>query len=81
VKVSILGCVVNGPGEAAEADWHRRPARQRRHLKRGEIVRHVLKARWSTPSSRDRPVGGKEQAKGTLKRECRPRAREVPLLN
>src|SRR5438309_1535016 len=43
IKISVLGCVVNGPGEAREADLGI-AAGQRKGMifKRGEIVRHVL---------------------------------------
>jgi (E)-4-hydroxy-3-methylbut-2-enyl-diphosphate synthase len=42
VKVSILGCVVNGPGEAREADLGIAAGRGKGVIfKRGEIVRHV----------------------------------------
>src|SRR6266536_2460229 len=43
VKVSILGCVVNGPGEAREADLGIAAGRGKGVIfKRGEIIRHVL---------------------------------------
>jgi (E)-4-hydroxy-3-methylbut-2-enyl-diphosphate synthase len=43
VKVSILGCVVNGPGEAREADLGIAAGKGKGVIfKRGEIVRHVL---------------------------------------
>ncbi len=42
VKVSILGCVVNGPGEAREADLGIAAGRGKGVIfKRGEIIRHV----------------------------------------
>ncbi|HJT79240.1 MAG TPA: flavodoxin-dependent (E)-4-hydroxy-3-methylbut-2-enyl-diphosphate synthase [Gemmataceae bacterium] len=42
VKVSVLGCVVNGPGEAREADLGIAAGRGKGVIfKRGEIVRHV----------------------------------------
>jgi (E)-4-hydroxy-3-methylbut-2-enyl-diphosphate synthase len=42
VKVSILGCVVNGPGEAREADLGIAAGKGKGVIfKRGEIVRHV----------------------------------------
>ncbi len=43
VKVSILGCIVNGPGEAREADLGIAAGKGKGVIfKRGEIVRHVL---------------------------------------
>jgi (E)-4-hydroxy-3-methylbut-2-enyl-diphosphate synthase len=45
VKVSVLGCVVNGPGEAREADIGIAAGNGKGVIfKRGEIVRHVLEA-------------------------------------
>jgi (E)-4-hydroxy-3-methylbut-2-enyl-diphosphate synthase len=45
VKVSVLGCVVNGPGEAREADIGIAAGNGKGVIfKRGQIVRHVLEA-------------------------------------
>ena len=45
IKISILGCVVNGPGEAKEADLGIAAGKGKGVIfKRGEIVRHVLEA-------------------------------------
>jgi (E)-4-hydroxy-3-methylbut-2-enyl-diphosphate synthase len=45
VKVSVLGCVVNGPGEAREADIGIAAGNGKGVIFRnGEIVRHVLEA-------------------------------------
>ncbi len=42
IKVSVLGCVVNGPGEAREADLGIAAGKGKGVIfKRGEIVRHV----------------------------------------
>src|SRR5919201_5528484 len=42
VKVSVLGCVVNGPGEAREADLGIAAGKGKGVIfKRGEIIRHV----------------------------------------
>jgi len=42
VKVSVLGCIVNGPGEAREADLGIAAGKGKGVIfKRGEIVRHV----------------------------------------
>src|SRR3954452_1741923 len=43
IKVSVLGCVVNGPGEAKEADLGIAAGKGKGVIfKRGEIIRHVL---------------------------------------
>src|SRR5437868_4426772 len=43
IKVSVLGCVVNGPGEAREADLGIAAGKGKGVIfKRGEIIRHVL---------------------------------------
>src|SRR6184192_474690 len=43
VKVSVLGCIVNGPGEAREADLGIAAGKGKGVIfKRGEIIRHVL---------------------------------------
>src|SRR5213595_2374573 len=45
IKISVLGCVVNGPGEAREADLGIAAGKGKGVIfKRGEIVRHVLEA-------------------------------------
>ncbi len=45
VKISVLGCVVNGPGEAREADLGIAAGRGKGVIfKRGQIVRHVLES-------------------------------------
>src|SRR5204863_6248683 len=42
IKVSVLGCVVNGPGEAKEADLGIAAGKGKGVIfKRGEIIRHV----------------------------------------
>jgi (E)-4-hydroxy-3-methylbut-2-enyl-diphosphate synthase len=42
VKVSVLGCIVNGPGEAREADLGIAAGKGKGVIfKRGEIIRHV----------------------------------------
>src|SRR5262249_43461773 len=45
VKVSVLGCVVNGPGEAREADIGIAAGKGKGVIfKRGEIIRHALES-------------------------------------
>lgn len=69
IKISVLGCIVNGPGEAREADVGIAAGKGKGVIfRRGEIVRHVLEAemvdalmeevdRWES----------EEREKGTLK--------------
>lgn len=87
VKVSVLGCVVNGPGEAKEADLGIAAGRGKGMIfKRGEMLRTVTEAemvdalieeidRWEA----------EEAAAGRLKAEqCdleRQRRRSLPLAN
>ena len=71
VKVSILGCIVNGPGEAREADLGIAAGKGKGVIfKRGEIIRHVQESemvdalieeidKWEV----------EERANGTLKEE------------
>jgi (E)-4-hydroxy-3-methylbut-2-enyl-diphosphate synthase len=73
IKISILGCVVNGPGEAREADLGIAAGKGKGVIfKRGEIIRHVLESemvdalleeidKWET----------EEAAHGALPREKR----------
>lgn len=86
VKVSILGCIVNGPGEAREADLGIAAGKGKGVIfKRGEIIRHVLEAemvdalieeieKWET----------EEAAEGRLQGEKTPFTEEgrlkLPLL-
>ena len=43
IKVSVLGCIVNGPGEAKEADLGIAAGKGKGVIfKRGEMIRHVL---------------------------------------
>src|SRR4029450_1905312 len=68
-QVSILGCVVNGPGEAREADLGIAAGRGKGVIfKRGEIVRHVLEADMVNALMEEIAAGEKEEAeKGTLR--------------
>src|SRR5271157_695644 len=70
IKVSILGCVVNGPGEAREADLGIAAGKGKGVIfKRGEIVRNVLEhemvdalmeevERWEREHPNGRPAPG-----------------------
>src|SRR5438093_2717869 len=83
VKVSVLGCVVNGPGEAREADLGIAAGKGKGVIfKRGEIVRHVLESEMVDALLEEIDQWEEEeQAKGTLKRELPPDGRvKLPLL-
>src|SRR6266542_2781419 len=69
VKVSILGCVVNGPGEAREADLGIAAGKGKGVIfKRGEIVRNVLEKDMVEALMEEIEIWEKEEAeKGSLK--------------
>src|ERR671935_255619 len=69
VKVSVLGCVVNGPGEAREADLGIAAGKGKGVIfKRGEIVRHVLESEMVDALLEEIDTWEKEEAvKGTHK--------------
>src|SRR5437016_3106647 len=69
VKVSVLGCIVNGPGEAREADLGIAAGKGKGVIfKRGEIVRHVLESEMVDALLEEIDAWEKEEAaKGTLK--------------
>src|SRR5579885_3018636 len=71
VKVSVLGCVVNGPGEAREADLGIAAGKGKGVIfKRGEIVRHVLESEMVDALLEEIDAWEKEEAaNGTLKQE------------
>jgi (E)-4-hydroxy-3-methylbut-2-enyl-diphosphate synthase len=68
IKVSVLGCVVNGPGEAREADLGIAAGKGKGVIfKRGEIVRHVLEKDMVNALIEEIDTWEKEEAaKGTL---------------
>src|SRR5438309_541368 len=68
VKVSVLGCIVNGPGEAREADLGIAAGKGKGVIfKRGEIVRHVLEKDMVSALMEEIDAWEKEEAaKGTL---------------
>jgi (E)-4-hydroxy-3-methylbut-2-enyl-diphosphate synthase len=82
VKVSVLGCVVNGPGEAREADLGIAAGRGKGVIfKRGEIIRHVQEAEMVDALLEEIDVWEKEEAaKGTLKTEKSNGRVHIPLL-
>ncbi len=69
IKISVLGCVVNGPGEAREADLGIAAGKGKGVIfKRGEIVRHVLEKDMVNALMEEIDAWEKEEAaKGTLK--------------
>jgi (E)-4-hydroxy-3-methylbut-2-enyl-diphosphate synthase len=69
VKISVLGCIVNGPGEAREADLGIAAGKGKGVIfKRGEIVRHVMENEMIDALMEEIDVWEKEEAaKGTLK--------------
>jgi (E)-4-hydroxy-3-methylbut-2-enyl-diphosphate synthase len=71
VKVSVLGCVVNGPGEAREADLGIAAGKGKGVIfKRGEIVRHVQESEMVDALLEEINAWEEEEsAKGTLKKD------------
>jgi (E)-4-hydroxy-3-methylbut-2-enyl-diphosphate synthase len=69
VKVSVLGCVVNGPGEAREADLGIAAGKGKGVIfKRGEIVRHVQESEMVDALLEEINTWEEEEtAKGTLR--------------
>jgi (E)-4-hydroxy-3-methylbut-2-enyl-diphosphate synthase len=68
IKISVLGCIVNGPGEAREADLGIAAGKGKGVIfKRGEIVRHVLEKDMVDALMEEMAIWEKEEAaKGTL---------------
>src|SRR5947208_8569053 len=63
VKVSVLGCIVNGPGEAREADLGIAAGKGKGVIfKRGEIVRHVLESEMVDALLEEVEIWEKEEA-------------------
>ncbi|MBM4068514.1 MAG: flavodoxin-dependent (E)-4-hydroxy-3-methylbut-2-enyl-diphosphate synthase [Planctomycetes bacterium] len=69
VKISVLGCIVNGPGEAREADLGIAAGKGKGVIfKRGEIIRNVLEHEMVDALVEEVDAWEKEEAaKGTLK--------------
>jgi len=83
VKVSVLGCIVNGPGEAREADLGIAAGKGKGVIfKRGEIVRHVQEAEMVDALLEEIAIWeDEERAKGTLKvEEPTPGRVTLPLV-
>src|SRR5438876_912594 len=82
VKVSILGCVVNGPGEAREADLGIAAGKGKGVIfKRGEIVRHVQESEMVDALLEEIDSWEKEEAaKGPLPTDNAKGRVRLPLL-
>jgi (E)-4-hydroxy-3-methylbut-2-enyl-diphosphate synthase len=82
VKISVLGCVVNGPGEAREADIGIAAGNGKGVIFRnGEIVRHVLEAEMVDALLEEVVLWEKENMSGTT-RKTDPHARKgLPMVN
>jgi (E)-4-hydroxy-3-methylbut-2-enyl-diphosphate synthase len=90
VKVSVLGCVVNGPGEAREADIGVAAGNGKGVIfKRGEIVRHVLEAEMVDALLEEIAIWEKEEAanegnptlaNGNHDSEKKHQKRQLPLV-
>jgi (E)-4-hydroxy-3-methylbut-2-enyl-diphosphate synthase len=86
VKVSVLGCVVNGPGEAREADLGIAAGKGKGVIfKRGEIIRHVLESEMVDALLEEiNKWEDEERERGTLKTENLPPLAEgrlgLPIL-
>jgi (E)-4-hydroxy-3-methylbut-2-enyl-diphosphate synthase len=79
VKISVLGCVVNGPGEAKEADIGIAAGNGKGVIYRnGEIVRHVQEAEMVDALLEELARWEAEQATAEPKKELRKR---LPLVN
>src|SRR6266566_3008753 len=74
IKISVLGCVVNGPGEAREADLGIAAGKGKGVIfKRGEIIRNVLESEMVDALLEEIDLWEKEEtAKGTLQVEKSP---------
>ena len=81
VKVSVLGCIVNGPGEAREADLGIAAGKGKGVIfKRGEIIRHVMESEMVDALVEEIDIWEKEEAaKGTLPGEGPAKSREGRL--
>src|SRR5438874_1067287 len=87
IKVSILGCVVNGPGEAREADLGIAAGKGKGVIfKRGEIIRHVQESEMVDALMEEIDKWEKEEAaNGTLRTDGPAKPKEarvkLPVLN
>jgi (E)-4-hydroxy-3-methylbut-2-enyl-diphosphate synthase len=83
VKVSILGCVVNGPGEAREADLGIAAGKGKGVIfKRGEIIRHVQESEMVDALIEEIEKWEKEEAEsGRVKPTDNQGRLRLPILN
>src|SRR6266446_3369818 len=82
VKVSILGCVVNGPGEAREADLGIAAGNGKGVIfKRGEIIRHVQESEMVDALMEEIEIWEREEAANGARNAESPDGRvRLPLL-
>src|SRR4051812_3981367 len=82
IKVSVLGCVVNGPGEAREADLGIAAGKGKGVIfKRGEIVRHVQESEMVDALIEEIDAWEREEAaKGPAKPELAGGRMKLPIL-
>src|SRR5213595_3459929 len=68
IKISVLGCIVNGPGEAREADVGIAAGKGKGVIfRRGEMIRNVLESQMVDALIEEIDIWEKEEAaKGTL---------------
>ena len=89
IQVAVMGCVVNGPGEAREADLGIAAGRKRGHLfVKGQVVAVVPEdemvdalVEWAEFIARGRRRGGPAPASTRQGRRARPRPTGPPLLD
>lgn len=82
VKISVLGCVVNGPGEAREADIGIAAGNGKGVIFRnGEIVRNVLEAEMVDALLEEIALWEKENPNGRPKHEEAPGKKRLTVLN
>jgi (E)-4-hydroxy-3-methylbut-2-enyl-diphosphate synthase len=82
VKISVLGCVVNGPGEAREADIGIAAGNGKGVIFRnGEIVKNVLEHEMVDALIEEVELWERENMdKGTVKPEARDGKIRLPVL-
>src|SRR5436853_163820 len=79
VKVSVLGCVVNGPGEAREADLGIAAGKGKGVIfRRGEVVRHVLESEMVDALLEELELWEKERAEAPA--PPAPGRRRLPVV-
>jgi (E)-4-hydroxy-3-methylbut-2-enyl-diphosphate synthase len=82
VKISVLGCVVNGPGEAREADIGIAAGNGKGVIFRnGEIVRHVLEADMVDALMEEVQLWEREHPDGRPSQQNKDGRVKLPLVN